>query len=88
MRDFKHDLGLRLIKLLNVVLVALPFVLCWNLFYSEGVPYYRMGHLAVIAVYVFLYVLFARIYDAFLVSVNRISEMVYSQGLAVLSAMR
>lgn len=83
MRDFKHDLGLRLIKLLNVVLVALPFVLCWNLFYSEGVPYYRMGHLAVIAVYVFLYVLFARIYDAFLVSVNRISEMVYSQGLAV-----
>lgn len=84
MKDFKHDLGLRLIKLLNVILMVVPFGACWYLFYSEGVSYYRMGHYAVIAVFLFLYVLFARIYDAFLVSINRISEMVYSQGLAIL----
>ncbi len=83
-KDFKHDLGLRLIKLLNVILMVVPFGACWYLFYSEGVSYYRMGHYAVIAVFLFLYVLFARIYDAFLVSINRISEMVYSQGLAIL----
>ncbi len=84
MERLKHDLGLRLVKLLNVALVAVPFVFCWYLYYAKAVPYYRLGHYAVIALFVFLYVLFARVYDAFLVSVNRISEMVYSQGLAAL----
>ena len=84
MKSLKHDVGLRLVKLLNVILITVPFVLCWYLYYADGVPYYRLGHYAVIALFVFLYVLFARVYDAFLVSVNRISEMVYSQGLASL----
>ena len=85
-KNLKHDIGLRLVKLLNVVLLTVPFALCWYLYYAEriSVNYYQMGYVAVVGLFVVLYVLFARVYDAFLVSVNRISEMVYSQGLAAL----
>ena len=38
-----------------------------------------------IALFMLVYFLFARIYNAFLVSVNRISEMVYSQVLAAMA---
>ena len=37
-----------------------------------------------IGLFMVVYFLFARVYSAFLVSVNRISEMVYSQVLAAL----
>ncbi len=86
MKRLKHDIGLRVIKLLNVVLMSIPFILCWYLYYAERtyVPFFGRGNWVVAALFVVLYILFARIYDAFLVSVNRISEMVYSQGLAAL----
>lgn len=88
MCDLKHDFGLRIIKALAVVLAATPFAVCWYAYYAERiyVPFYSKGNLLIIALFVVLYVIFARIYDAFLVSVNRISEMVYSQGLAALLA--
>ena len=31
-RGLYHDLGLRLVKLLNVLLIVLPFVCCWLLY--------------------------------------------------------
>lgn len=42
--------------------------------------------MAVLGVYVILYITFARIYDAFLISHHRISEMIYSQILAAMVA--
>lgn len=86
MKRMKHDIGLRIVKALNVILMTLPFIACWFGYYADRIvaPYYRMGNWAVIGLFVVLYVIFARVYDAFLVSVNRISEMIYSQGLAVL----
>ena len=36
----------------------------------------------VVALFFILYILFCRIYDGFLISINRISEIVYSQALA------
>lgn len=86
MKKVKHDLGLRIMKAINVILMTLPLVGCWLGYYAERIaaPYYEMGNWAVIGLFVFVYVIFARIYDAFLISLNRISEMVYSQGLAVL----
>lgn len=88
MKSLKHDIGLRLVKLLNIALMSIPFILCWYLYYAERtyVPFFGRGNWVVVALFVVLYVLFARIYDAFLVSINRISEMVYSQGLAALIA--
>ena len=86
MKNFKHDIGLRLVKLLNVLLVAAPFAFCWYLYYGQRLfqfDFYRNGNFAVIGLFVLVYVIFARVYDAFVVSVNRVSEMIYSQGLAI-----
>ena len=86
MKNAKHDLGLRIVKLLPVFLTAIPFALMWYGYFAESIasPYFNRGNWAVIALFVVLYVTFARIYDAFLVSLTRISEMAYSQCLAVL----
>ena len=86
MKTWKHDFVLRLMKLFNVVLISVPFALCWYGYYAGrvAVPFYNKGNWLIVALFVILYVIFARVYEAFLVSLNRISEMVYSQGLAVL----
>ena len=84
MKHFKRDLSLRFVKLLNIALTSLPFIFSWMAYYSKhtaGVEY-TTGNIIAIGMFVFLYVIFARIYDAFLVSINRISEMIYSQSLA------
>lgn len=83
---FKHDLGLRFTKLINVLLITLPFVGCWFWYYEKQASgtYKNLQNWLMIGLFVLLYVIFARIYDAFLVSLYRISEMAYSQGLAVL----
>ena len=86
MHQPKHNLGLRLTKLLNIILVTLPFAGCWFFYYAEKsvAADYKIGNWLVVGLFVLLYVIFARIYDAFLVSLTRISEMVYSQSLAML----
>ena len=86
MKNLKHDLGLRLVKLLPVIFAVVPFALMWYGYFADTItdPFFNRGNWVVIALYLVLYVSFARIYDAFLVSLNRISEMVYSQCLAVL----
>ncbi len=84
MSTFKHDIGLRVVKLFNTVLMAVPFAASWLMYYSNitAVPYEQLADWLIIAVLFGLYVVFGRVYDAFLVSINRISEMVYSQCLS------
>ncbi|MBR1456341.1 MAG: sugar transferase [Oscillospiraceae bacterium] len=88
MRDNRKNLVLSLANTINVVLVTIPFIYCWYGFYASHIvkPYYRRGNWAVILVFIVLYILFARVYDGFSISTNRISESVYSQGLAALFA--
>ena len=45
MTRFRHDLILRMTKLLDAVLVTIPFAMCWYLYYAKRVasPYYAMG---------------------------------------------
>lgn len=45
MTRFRHDLILRMIKLLDAVLVTIPFAMCWYLYYAKRVasPYYAPG---------------------------------------------
>lgn len=86
MKNWKHDLGLRAVKGLSICLATVPFAICWLSYYAQQmyIPFYGKGHLLVIALFVVLFTALARTYDAFMISVNRISEMVYSQGLAAL----
>lgn len=41
MSKFKHDLLLRLIKLVDAVLMTIPFALCWYLYYSDRPGFHR-----------------------------------------------
>jgi exopolysaccharide biosynthesis polyprenyl glycosylphosphotransferase len=75
-----------MMKLLNIILMTLPFAGCWFFYYAERAVtiHDTMGKWIVVGLFVLLYVIFARIYDAFLISLNRISEIIYSQCVSVL----
>jgi len=85
MNKLMHKAVLRFAVLINIALLACPFVYSWFLYYADRIktPYYMRGNWLVIALFVILYIAFSQTYDAFLISYNRISEMVYSQGLAL-----
>ena len=85
-RMIRHDIPLRLLKVLNIVLITIPFICCWYGYYEGKMKdgFYRRGNFMIIALFMLVYFIFARVYNAFLVSVNRVSEMVYSQVLAAL----
>lgn len=86
MSVFQHNLALRIVKGIDALAMTAPFAACWMLFYSMRIilPFYRRGNWIVILISLVLYVLLGRVYDAFLVSLNRISEMIYSQVLSAL----
>ena len=84
MTRFKHDLILRIIKIMDAVLMTVPFALCWYLYYAKHIasPFYAKGDYLVVALFFVLFIIFGRVYDAFLMSMQRISEIVYAQFLA------
>ena len=87
-RTISHDLGLRIVKALNVLLIAAPFTVVWLTYYIRTVlmfpSVYRWS--GIILMFIVLYIFFGRIYEAFLISLKRVSETFYSQALAVLFA--
>ena len=84
MADMKRDLILKIVKALDVVLLAIPFAVCWYGYYASRIvsPFFQKGNWAVIVLFFVIYIFYGNIYNGFLVSWNRISEMVYSQALA------
>jgi len=88
MKNPKHDLGLRIVKFLAILLAVAPFAACWYLYFADNIPYpyFNRGNWVVIALFLVLYITFARVYDAFTISVNKTVELAYSQGLAILIA--
>lgn len=84
----QHDIWLRIVKLLDIVGITLPFAGCWILYYAEFVhisPTWPK-HAFVLIFFMVLYIVVGKIYDAFLISIQRVSELVYSQILAALVA--
>lgn len=88
MNQIKYNLSLRLVKGLNAVLITIPFVCVWFLYYSHQIlePYSPLGNFVIICLYFLTYCILGRVYDAFWISLKRISEMIYSQSLAALMA--
>lgn len=82
---FFHDVTIRAAKLANIVLMTAPFVFVWYTFYADElwVTFYKRGHWLVILLYVILYFLIGKIYDAFKMSYNSHGEMIYSQLLSL-----
>lgn len=86
MSKVMHKAVLRLAVLINIVLMTYPFTVCWFEYYAERItnPFYMKGNWLIIALFMILYATFSHTYDAFIISYNRIFEMVYSQCLALL----
>lgn len=88
MSKFQHDVMLRVVKMLDVVLVALPFAVCWFIYYENGIqtPLSWIGDSAFLVLYAAVFIILGKVYDAFLMSMQRISELVYSQILAAMAS--
>lgn len=87
MSQFKHDLILRSIKLINWIIISAIFSFLWFEYYSVMLQYnlfYRKGYWVMFLLFILLYFAFGRTYDAFQISLHPVIEMVYSQGLSVL----
>ena len=82
MESFAYRARLRLVKLLNVAMMTAAAFLCWRL--SFGVRASGGTGLLVGVLYLVLYMTYGRVYDSFLISLVRITEMIYSQALALL----
>ena len=84
MNKFKHDVLVGIVKILDPVLLTLPFMAAWFHYYASRLasPFYYWGNWVIVALFFILYVMFGKVYDGFMLSIIRISEMVYSQVLA------
>lgn len=80
-----NRLCLRLFKVVNVIMMAMPFAIVWMGFYLNEMkePYFRVGNIVVVLLMAVLYIIIAHIYDAFYVSLQQVAEMIYSQALSV-----
>lgn len=86
MTSFRHEIGLRFIKFINLLFMVIPFAIAWYYYYEYRLfsPFYFWGDIAIIALYTVLYFILAKTYDAFLISHYRIFDLVSSQTLALL----
>ncbi len=84
----KHDGLLRLVKISNVFLMTIPFAMAWMWYYADRTdsPYFAKGNYLIIAIFFALYVTYSHIYDGFLISLCKVSEIIYSQSLAAFIA--
>jgi len=82
---FFHDISISLTKLVNIIMMTIPFAVAWYSAYADKlwVRFAMRGHWLVIGLFVILYFSIGRIYDAFKISYSGIAEMVYSQMLAL-----
>ncbi len=85
-RSVGRTMASRFIKLANVAAMTAVFAGFWSAYLGKAaaVPYFTKGRLVLFALFFLLYFLFGRAYDAFLLSYNRISEMIFSQFIALI----
>lgn len=88
MESLRKVIALRSAKIINIILVSGIFAcFCFFCFVPNLIiEFASMERLAIAALFLILYVLFARVYDAFLISQCRISEAIFSQILAAILA--
>lgn len=87
MSKFQHDVMLRVVKILNVLMIELPFAACWFLYYSNQTyaKFGWKGNLAILGLFFVLYIALGKVYDAFWMSMQRVSELVYGQILGAMA---
>ena len=81
-----RDLFQTAAALLGCILAAAPFAACWYGYYMQCVcaDFAWEIYCVVLLFFLVIYILFGRLYDAFAVSIQSASELIYGQLLAVL----
>ncbi|MEE3488006.1 MAG: sugar transferase [Bulleidia sp.] len=87
-KNLSRKMQLRFMKVLDIVLMTIPFAVCWYSYYTKQVVYsfYRRGNWMVITLNAVLYISFARLYGALDIETNRISELVFNHILSTVMA--
>jgi len=85
-RSIGYQLWSYTLTLFNVILITVPFAMCWYWCYADNIyiPFFHWGNVALIVLYAFIYFTICKLYSGFNVSIVRISELVYSQLLSIL----
>ncbi len=80
----KRTYSLSIIKLLNTIIVVIPFVLCWFLYYEAITNTARSKQVSVLVIVVYFITFYALCLklDGFRSSVMRVTELIYSQIIA------
>lgn len=86
MVSFKEKFILRLVTLLDVFMLTIPFAIAWFNFYCTQlvIPYGLTGSTIIIGLYIALYITYSCIYEGYDLFISRVSELVGSQALAVI----
>ena len=86
MKNLRHEIDLKAVKTIDAILVTVPFAACWFLYYMPLIIKEEnfISQYLIIVLFFLVYIMYGKVYDGFLVSYNRISEMIYSQVLAFL----
>ena len=81
-----NEFKLQLMKGINAILMTLPFAMGWMLYYAERIaaPYHEKGNYLIIALFTVFYITYIHVYDGYMVSLSKPSEIIYSQSLAAL----
>ena len=82
-----HRAKVRLVKLVDVIMVTIPFLAAWYFYYSHQIyvkDFYRKGNWLVIALFVIVYYLLSHLYSGYSIHISRVSELVYAQSLGAL----
>lgn len=76
MTKIRHDVMLRLVKVLDVVMITLPFAACWVWYYAAKTPMDGtwQGHAVILGLYAVLFILLGKTYDAFWMSMLRLQK--------------
>ena len=74
-------------KVVDLIFITLPFAACWYGYYSYQVyaKFGWKGNWAMIGLFAVLFFMMGKVYDAFWMSMQRISELIYAQVLAAMA---
>lgn len=88
LKGWKHDFSVRAVKLFNVLLITMPIVAAWYGYYAFETQMQMTWKrsFAIIGLFVVIYFILGKAYEAFLVSYKRISEMFLGQMVAIIVA--
>lgn len=86
MSELKQDLLLRFVKIINVIMITILFMINWFAYSVIEIrpQYYIRTLFLLLIIFTILYVVLGKVYDCFEISTQRISELIYSQIITIM----